>query len=69
MEIGDTITVHVTGGRTGRSLDSKFQVSPGGKIDLPGRIIEDLGDRWVVELGVSIGGKNRIIVGKSSEGD
>ena len=73
-KIGDSVTVKIEGAPdTGTALGSRnlgsssVDVAPGGSISLHGKIIEDRGEHWVVKLSVSIGGKDTMLVSKSSK--
>ena len=66
-KVGDTIQVQIKGGETGTSLGgggASVAIGSGASISVSGVIIEDLGDRWLVRLNMSIGGKNQIAVPK-----
>ena len=67
-QVGDQVTVKITGAPgTGTSLGpGAIKIGPGANMTVPGTIIEDRGDYWVVELKLSIRGKNRILVAKTS---
>lgn len=68
-KLGDQVTVQVRGApESGTSLGNAIKVGPGASMNIPGKIVEDHGDYWVVELSISIGNRNRISVPKSAEG-
>tara|TARA_B100000315_G_C14265232_1_gene446100 strand:+ start:373 stop:603 length:231 start_codon:yes stop_codon:yes gene_type:complete len=69
-KIGDAVTLKIKGAPgTGTALGSgrgltSVSVPPGESMPLKGKIIEDQGENWLVELRISIGGKNTILVSK-----
>ena len=67
-KVGDTVTVQIRGApEAGTSVGSGLTVGPGAAMSISGKIVEDLGDHWVVQLGMSVGGKNRILVPKAAQ--
>ena len=66
--VGDHVTVRIRGALgTGTSLGpGSVTIGPGASMTVPGTIVEDRGDHWVVELSISLRGRNRILVSKSA---
>ena len=71
-KVGDSINLQIHGAPdTGTGLVSggtTVTISPGTSMVLQGTIVGDRGDHWVVELNVSFGETNIILVSKESEG-
>ena len=66
--VGDNISVTITGSDPGgTSIQHTITVGKGASMTIPGRIVEDRGDSWLVELSMSVGGKNRILIPKSAQ--
>ena len=66
-KLGDNITVEIKGAPDGgTALSGAVKISPGASMRTSGKILEDHGDYWLVELTISIQGKNRILVPKST---
>ena len=69
-KVGDKVTLKVKGAPgTGTSLglnNGGIKVSPGNSLTLNGKIVEDQGENWVVELNVSFGSKNTVLVSKQA---
>ncbi len=71
-KIGDKVTVTIEGAPgTGTGLgmrgnSTSVSVPPGETMDLRGEIVEDHGEHWLVQLAISIGGKNTMLVSKDS---
>ena len=66
-KVGDTIQVQISGGAHGTSLSgggASMGIGQGASMSVPGRIVQDLGHSWLVELSISLGGKNMIEVPK-----
>ena len=72
-KIGDKVNVQIRGdSRAGTAVSSGskgFNIDPGAEIQVPGRIVDDYGDSWLIELSVSVSGKNRLLVLKSAYRD
>ena len=67
-KVGDTVTVTIGGAPgAGTSLGGAIRIGPGASMQTPGKIVEDHGDYWLVELTISIGDKNRVLIPKSSQ--
>lgn len=68
--IGDRIKVQIRGdSRVGTAITSGstgLSIRPGGIFEVPGRIIEDRGTSWLVELDSSLDGRNRVLLPKSA---
>lgn len=65
--VGDTIQVKIKGGDTGVALGkdgASISIGSGASMSVPGEIIQDLGDRWLVKLSISLSGANTIEVPK-----
>ena len=72
--VGDNVTVQIRGNdKSGTVLSgggpgtASISIGPGTSVQLSGRIVENLGDSWLIELSMSIGGKNRIVVPKGAQ--
>ena len=66
-KVGDNVSVHLRGGMTsGTALGSGVHLNPGTEMVVGGRIVEDLGNHWAIELSISVDGKNRIVIPKSA---
>ena len=71
-KIGDSVTLKIKGAPgTGTALGSgkvltSVSVPPGEIMDLRGKIIEDRGENWLVQLAISIGGKDTVLVSKKA---
>ena len=65
--VGNRVKVRIGGGDSGTSLGGVIKIGKGASMLTPGKIVEDLGDSWLVELSISLGGKNRIVVLKEAE--
>jgi hypothetical protein len=66
--IGDHVTVEIRGtDRSGTILSGTLTVGPGKTMQVSGKIVEEHGDYWLVELAISVGGKNRILVHKAAQ--
>jgi len=66
-QVGDTIQVQISGGDKGINLGNggaSIGIGAGASMSVPGRIVEDLGSHWKVELSMSIGGANTVNVAK-----
>jgi len=69
-QVGDNVTVKIGGGNQGASIQggggASIGVGAGASMSVPGKIIENLGDSWKIQLSISVGGKNTIVAPKSS---
>lgn len=64
-KVGDRVTVEIRGAPVGgTSVTTGFTIGPGAQIRVQGKIVEDHGDYWLVELTISVGGRNRLLVPK-----
>ena len=67
-KIGDTIQVRIGGGEKGMKVQGNNGVSigmgPGASMSVPGVIVQDLGNRWLVKLSMSLGSANVVEVPK-----
>lgn len=67
LKIGDSVQVQIGGGQQGLTLEggqTSIGIGSGASMSVPGRIIQDLGDRWLVQLSISLGGQNTIAIPK-----
>lgn len=65
--VGDRIQVTISGGAAGQQLhggQASIGLGAGASMSVPGTIVGDGGSFWIVELGISVGGANRINVPK-----
>ncbi len=62
-KVGDRVTVKIRGQAT---VSGTLSIGEGASISVPGTIVEDRGEYWVVELNMSIEGKNRMLVLKTA---
>lgn len=69
-KIGDKVTVQIRGdsksGTAVMSGSTGFNIEPGAQMEVPGEIVEDHGDYWLIQLSLSVSGRNRILVPKSA---
>lgn len=63
-KVGDRVKLTITGEGSGTSLAGVITIRPGASMKVSGKIVEDLGDSWLVELSISVGEKNRLVVPK-----
>ena len=72
-KIGDKVTVEIQGdsasGTAVTSGSTGIKVEPGAEFRVPGRIVEDHGEFWLVELSISVSGRNRVLLPKSAYRD
>ena len=72
-KIGDRVTVQIQGDpKSGTAINSGstgIKVEPGVYFRVPGRIVEDHDKFWLVELSISVSGRNRVLVPKSAYRD
>ena len=71
-QIGDSVTVIIQGAAgSGTALSggssSGIKIGPGAQMRIPGKIVEDQGEHWVVELSMSLEGKNRVLIRKDAQ--
>ena len=68
MQVGDQIQVQISGGETGVTLGdpngASMTIGPDASMAVAGVIIADLGNRWRVQLNMSIAGQNIVEVQK-----
>jgi hypothetical protein len=64
MKIGDNVQVTISGQTLSGPGGGMISIGQGGSMSVPGIIVQDLGDRWLVRLSISIGGANTIQVAK-----
>lgn len=65
-KVGDNVQVTLRGGASSSTnLGGAISIGPGASMSVPGRIVADRGDSWLIELNINVGGKNRILVPKS----
>jgi hypothetical protein len=66
--VGDKVTVTIGGEGTGGTVVSdSITVASGKSLAVRGKIIEDRGDSWLIELDLSVDGKNRLLLSKSAQ--
>ena len=63
VQVGDTIQVTVSGA-TLSGGGASIGIGQGALMKVAGTIERDLGDRWLVRLGIAVGGKNLLEVPK-----
>ena len=63
VSVGDSITVTISDA----NLGGMIRVQKGASMSVPGQIVKDLGDSWMVRLSISVGGKNEIVIPKTAE--
>ncbi len=77
-KVGDSVEVTIRGGvgddrwgvgptNSTTDIGGRVMVGSGQTMTIPGEIVEDLGDRWVIELRINISGMNRITVPKTAQ--
>ena len=62
-KVGDKVALTIKGPTT---LARTFEIGPDATVSFDGVIVADTGDAWVVELKVSISGRDRINVSKTA---
>lgn len=62
-KIGDQIKVNIKGGT---SIEGTIKVPKGESMSVLGTIVEDQGEYWLIELDLSVKGKNRLLVAKDA---
>ncbi len=66
-KVGDKVLVKIGGADTGSTtLAGTLTITAGASMTVPGTIIADQGDSWLVELSIQVDGKNRIAIAKRS---
>ena len=60
--LGDRIKVNFAGVVLSGTIDSTSV-----PVAIYGEIVEDLGDRWLVRLEISVEGKNQVVIPKDAE--
>lgn len=67
-KIGDTVQVTIRGGESSSTnVGGAITIGPRASMTVPGRIVADLGDSWVIELSISVGGKNQVVIPKGAQ--
>ncbi len=70
-KIGDKVIIEITGApNIGTALTSgstEIRIAPDDRTRFSGRVVEDHGQYWLIELDLLLGGKNRILVAKSAQ--
>ena len=61
--VGDRVTVKISDA----ILAEAVQIRKGASMSVSGKIIEDLGHSWLVQLEISIEGKNQMVIPKGAE--
>ncbi len=64
-KIGDRVRITIPGGAVIEG-STGTSVSPGGFLMVGGKIIEDLGDSWLIKTDISVAGRDRMVVSKSA---
>ena len=62
-KVGDQVKVRISGA----TLEGTLHIGRGEAVSVSGEIVEDLGDSWLIQLAISVGDKNRMVVPKSAE--
>lgn len=66
-EVGETIQVTISGGDKGITLGGRgasMGIGAGASMSVSGRIVQDLGSHWLVDLSMSVGGASKVRVPK-----
>lgn len=70
-KVGDSVTVEIKGAPLGgtalSTASAEINIGPGAQMQVQGKIVEAHGAHWLVELTISVGGRNRILVPKAAE--
>jgi len=69
INVGDTIQVEIRGSDSGVNMGdggASISIGAGASMSVPGTIIKDLGNRWLVRLSMSVGNADTIEVPKSN---
>lgn len=64
LKVGDQVRITIRGQTALSGTATTITLGEGASIEVPGKIIEDKGTHWLVEVSMSFGGKNRILVPK-----
>ena len=62
-KVGDRITVTISGPSI---LRGTLTIGQGSSVGVAATIVEDLGNSWLIQLDISVAGKNRMIILKSA---
>lgn len=62
-KVGDKVKVTIRNTILGGST----AIGPDAPMSVNGTIVEDYGDSWLIELAISVNGKNRILVSKAAQ--
>jgi hypothetical protein len=67
-QVGDRVTVKIRGAADGGTSlgPGAITILPGAAMTIPGRIVDNRGKYWLIELDISFRGRNRIPVDKTS---
>ncbi len=63
-QVGDTVQVQISGGTTLQGGGASIGIGQGASMSVPGKIVQDLGGRWLVQLSMSVGRKNLVEIPK-----
>lgn len=74
-KVGDRVLVRLRGGDpslglgpvSSTNVSGVVTIAPGKTMAVPGEIVEDRGDNWLIQLDVSFDGLNTIVVPKSAQ--
>ncbi|MSQ15774.1 MAG: hypothetical protein EXR50_07930 [Dehalococcoidia bacterium] len=77
-KVGDSVEVTIRGGvdhdrwgvgpaNSTTDVGGVVTIGVGQTMTIPGKIVEDLGDRWVIELSINFSGMNRITAPKTAQ--
>ena len=61
--VGDNVTVTISNAVLSGTVD----VQKGTSMSVSGKIIQDLGDSWLIRLDISVDGKDKIVVTKAAQ--
>ncbi len=61
--VGDRVTVTISDAILSGTID----IARGSSMSVPGKIIQDLGTNWLIQLDISVDGKNQIVVPKTAQ--
>ena len=64
MKVGDNVQVTLSGQTLSGPGGGMISIGQGGSMSVPGVIIEDLGQSWLVKLSISVGGADTIQIRK-----
>lgn len=65
-KVGDHVRVSIKGNTILSGTATSIALGEGASIDVPGEIIEDRGNHWLIKLNISFGGKDRLLVPKDA---